>query len=140
VEYVWYTHPTGFGLWKRWTEDGTKKERPLYLQQQQAQWITEEVRTSDSFDAEQLRDKFLECLKALSMEIDAASSSKHSDSLVISEYRKDLHQDLDFKEKKIVGELMHYFGKDSLEPTQEMLDLLNYASQNATIDPEGAQE
>jgi len=132
VEYVWYTDSTGFGLWKRYEEDGEEKERPIYNQQQQAKWLTEEVR-SDA-EVEELSDDFLKCLNRLSSEIHHFDEENRDEARTIAKYRKELQQELDFKEKKIVSEILMYFGKPDLNPIDEMAELLDYAIRNCNLD------
>ena len=131
MEYVWYTDETGFGLWKRFQEDGVEKERPIY-NQQQAKWFTEQVRTDA--DVEELSKDFLECLTQLRNEIDAAEDGRTEEAQTVARYRKDLHQELDFKESKIVSEILMYSGKKSLQPIPEMQELLDYAAENSNLD------
>jgi len=132
VEYVWYVNETGFSLWKRYEEDGKQKERPVYHQNQQATWFTEEIKSDR--DSEELSDDFLECLTQLRNEIHAYTEARRSESQTIAEYRKQLHQELDFKEKKIVSEILVYFGKSEMQPIDEMAELMDYAGRNSNLD------
>jgi hypothetical protein len=132
VEYVWYTDATGFGLWKRFQEDGVEKERPIYNQQQQAKWFTQEVR-SDS-EVEELSKDFVDCLAQLRNEIDAAEDGRIEESKTVARYRKDLHQELDFKERKVVSEILMYYGNSDLDPIPEMQELLDYAGEKSNLD------
>lgn len=132
MEYVWYTDVTGFALWKRFNEDGVEKERPIYNQQQQAKWFTEKVR-SDS-EAEELSQDFVDCLAQLRNEIDAAEDGRTHEAQTVARYRKDLHQELHFKERKVVSEIMMYYGKSDLEPIPEMQDLMDYAAEKSNLD------
>lgn len=132
MEFVWYTDATGFGLWKRFTEDGVEKERPVYNQQQQAKWFTEEVR-SDS-DVEELSENFLECLAQLRNEISASKDGRTEEAEAVARYRQDLHMRLDFKEKKVVSEVLMYYGKSDLDALPEMQELLDYAADESNLD------
>jgi len=132
VEYVWYTDATGFGLWKRFQEDGEEVERPIYNQQQQAKWFTQQVRSHN--EVEELSQDFLDCLAQLRNEIDAAEDGRIEESKTVARYRKELHQGLDFKEKKVVSEILMYYGKSDLEPNPEMQELLDYAAENSNLD------
>ena len=133
MKYVWYTNPTGFSLWHR--NEERKTEEPVYIQQQQAQWITKEVRTNGDFEAEELSHNFLDCLKALRDEISALRDEEDKElSKSHAEARKNLMQLLDYKEKKIVNELLMYYGREDLEPSDEMASLLDYATQKSSIE------
>jgi hypothetical protein len=132
MEYVWYTDATGFGLWKRFESEGEEVERPIYNQQQQAKWFTEEVR-SDS-DVEELSQDFLDCLALLRNEIDVSSEGRTDEAETVARYRKDLHQDLDYKGKKVVSEILMYYGKSDLQALPEMQELLDYAAEKSNLD------
>lgn len=133
MRYVWYTHPTGFSLWHR--DEERETEEPVYIQQQQAHWITKEIRTNGDFEAEEVSQNFIDCLKVLSDEISAVIDKGDKElSKSHAKTRQDLLQVLDFKEKKIVNELLIYYGRQDLEPTDEMANLLNYACQKSSID------
>lgn len=132
ADFVWYTNSTGFSLWKRFEDNGRTVERPIYNQQQQARWFTEELR-SDS-EEEELSDDFLECLAQLRNEIHAFDEENRDEARTIAEYRKQLHQELEFKEKKIVSEVLMYYGKPDVTPTDEMAELLNYAGKKSNLD------
>jgi len=132
VEYVWYTDATGFSLWKRFQEDGQQKERPIYNQQQQAKWFTEEVRSDNK--QEELSEDFLNCLTQLRNEINAAQEKRPDEAEAIARYRKELHQDLDVKETKLVSEILMYYSRSDLEPIPEMKQLLDHAAENTNLD------
>lgn len=132
MEYVWYTDATGFSLWKRFQEDGQQKERPIYNQQQQAKWFTEEVRSDNK--QEELSEDFLNCLTQLRNEINAAQEKRPDEAEAIARYRKELHQDLDVKETKVVSEILMYYSRSDLEPFPEMKELLDYAAENTNLD------
>lgn len=132
MEFVWYANQTGFTLWKRFEDDGVEKERPIYNQQQQAQWLTEEVRSDN--DLEELSEDFLECLNQLRNEIHASKEGQKGEAQTIAEYRKELHKELDFKETKVVSEILMYYAKDHLTPIDEMEELLDYAAEHSNLD------
>jgi hypothetical protein len=67
-------------------------------------------------------------------EIHEGTEGRQKDAERIAEYRKQIHRTLDFKEKKIVSEILVYFGKSDVTPTDEMAELLNYAGEQSDLD------
>lgn len=120
MDYIWYTHPTGFSLWKR--QNG--KERCIYNQMQEPMWQTEEIKNMGT-EPEELSNKFIFVLDLIKQYRE--EGDKKGRDAITHEIQSWLDI-ADYKEKRVSSEIIQWPEVEVEEP-KEIRELLEWASE-----------